>query len=197
MFKTKNELILLEYVCLDMQGTGPHNKETEEIFEIGAVVIKKGKIWKDTFHRHFKTQIPIPSFINRINSVDYSNSLSFIDKKDHEELSTFIGNRIIVVHNPYPERRLLGKIDKSNNRILILDTLKFAKNIFPNLNSYSLISLFKYLNIDNDSVNNSLSEAKATANVFLKLIDKLPENRQNLEYIAKICAHEIIKDKAV
>jgi DNA polymerase III subunit epsilon len=183
----------LNFVCLDINGTGPNHFEKEGIIEIGAVKIKKGKITKEKFFKKLNPEIEIPQFISVVHNIfekDVKDKPLF--KNIAEDFFSFLGQAILVCHNCSNEKRLLSKFAPNYDSLVFLDTVNIARNIFKNMQSYSLQSITKQLKIEvlsstkEVTYTSSLYEAEACAAVFKYLINELPKENQNLEYIKKI-----------
>jgi len=169
-----------EYIVLDLETTGLDPLK-DKIIEVGAVKINKDGIIS-TYSSFVNPKKNIPDYIVHLTSIsndDVKDAPLFKDIKD--DLLNFISTTTIVGQFINFDLSFLAQegIIFDND---ILDTREIAMITMPALSSFSLSNLIKELKINNDNPHKALSDAKATADVFLKLSKKL----NNADPITKI-----------
>lgn len=156
-----------EYIVLDLETTGldPAN---DKIIEIGAVKIRDDSVI-DEFSAFVNPGISIPDNISKLTGIvdsDVANAANLDEVQpglvDFVDTLPIVGQFISFD---------MGFLYENNIRFTnqIIDTRDLAMIILPTLSSYSLASLVTYLEIDNTNPHKALSDAKATADVFIKL----------------------------
>src|SRR5699024_5581033 len=94
------------------------------------------------------------------------------------EFYEFIKDTILVAHNASFD---IGFIRENFFKIGInitnpvLDTLGLTRALFPQLKSYKLDRVAKYLNVELKDHHRAVNDAEATANIFLKCLDALSD----------------------
>ena len=173
----KGQSINTEYCVLDIETTGLSFR-TEKITEIGVVKYKNGKIL-DQFECFVNPEKHIPEEITKITNItdDMVKDAETIDKV-MPKLLEFIGNDVLVAHNAsfdigfikyYAEN--LGY--KLNNTYI--DTLKLAKQLFPNYKKYKLGIIAENLNIKVEVAHRALDDVLTLIKVFEVMIQMLKE----------------------
>tara|TARA_Y100001970_G_scaffold137980_1_gene169730 strand:- start:13845 stop:16625 length:2781 start_codon:yes stop_codon:yes gene_type:complete len=156
-----------EYIVLDLETTGldPAN---DMIIEIGAVKIQDNQV-VDEFSSFVNPGVSIPDNISKLTGIydsDVANAAS-LDEVRHT-LEAFVGTFPIVGQFISFDMGFLYENDiRFANQTI--DTRDLAIILLPTLSSYSLASLVSYFEIDNVSPHKALSDAKATADVFINL----------------------------
>ena len=156
-----------EYIILDLETTGldPAN---DKIIEIGAVKIQDDNV-VDEFSAFVNPGISIPDNISKLTGIvdsDVVDAASLDEVKP--DLVDFVDTLPIVGQFISFDMSFLHE---NNIRFTnqVIDTRDLAMITLPTLSSYSLASLVAYLDIDNTNPHKALSDAKATADVFIKL----------------------------
>ncbi len=170
--------ILLEssFVSLDIESTS-FDSERGEIIEI-ALVRVEGSVITEKFTTLVKPIYHVPSRITQLTGI--TNAM-LVGKPNFESILPkvldFIGDSIIVAHNVEKDiefidkyyKQMYGKRFKHPN----ICTLQLAKNLIPNLSSYSLQDLASFFNIEVKRSHRALDDAETTALVFLELLNIL------------------------
>ncbi|HLR35760.1 MAG TPA: PolC-type DNA polymerase III [Tissierellales bacterium] len=172
-----NDDINNSYVVFDIETTGLSPKN-DRITEIGAVKIEDGKI-VDRYNQLVNPGVPIPEKIVELTGI--SDELVKNEPKVNEilpEFYEFIKDTILVAHNASFD---IGFIRENFFKIGInitnpvLDTLGLTRALFPQLKSYKLDRVAKYLNVELKDHHRAVNDAEATANIFLKCLDALSD----------------------
>jgi len=158
----------VEFAILDIETSGGKPKDSR-IIEI-AIIIHDGKNVIDTYETLINPEKKIDWFVQKLTGIkdkDVVDSPVFSDVAD--KILSILKDRIFVAHNisfDYPivrnEFTRLG-IDV---RLPHMCTIEASKVLIPNLDSYGLKNLTKYLEIDLDNHHRAMDDTLATARIF-------------------------------
>jgi DNA polymerase-3 subunit epsilon/ATP-dependent DNA helicase DinG len=174
------------YISLDLETTGL-NANSESIIEIGAVKFIENSVI-DEYQTFINPHRPIPNFIQHLTGISDSD-VQFAPTMPQilPELRDFLGDTPIIGQNIQFDLKFL---DNNNLNIspISYDTWDLASIFFPKLPEYSLSYLGQYFEIANQSPHRALEDAKATHQVFIKLINHIRHcDHKSLEYIINLC----------
>ncbi len=164
------------YVVFDLETTGS-SASKGGITELGAVKVFRGQVVEE-FSTLLNPGRPIEPFVVRLTGI--TNSM-VADAPDAAEVmprfEEFVEGSILVGHNVHFDcsfvaaaRESLGFAPLPNP---ILDTLKLSRFLVPGLGKYRLSSLVTHFGVRAMPNHRALSDAAATAEVFLKLLKML------------------------
>lgn len=163
-----------EYVIVDLETTGL-DIPSEEIIEIAAVKVRRGLI-VDQFSTLVACEKPIPCEIEELVGI---TDAMLVGQPSLAEAVTafadFSAGAELVAHNAAFDEAFLHKYWPDERKWL--DTLTLAQIAFPCAGSYSLVNLSAMLSISHDQAHRALSDALATAELFLQIdkkLDRLP-----------------------
>lgn len=175
IYNSKGGTIKDSFVVFDIETTGL-NKDTCSITEIGAVKVENGQIC-DYFSTFVNPQKPIPKNIQELTGI--TDSMVKNAPKEEDAVKTFLefskGSHL-VAHNA---RFDIGFIEKTAKEFNIpfdfsyLDTLMLARVLYPELSNHKLNVLSKHLNIMLRNHHRAVDDAKATAEIFVKMLENL------------------------
>ena len=179
------------YCVLDLETTG-FSFRTEKITEIGIMKIKNGVVL-DEFSCFVNPEKPIPQKVVEVTNItdDMVKDAETIDKVFPKMLE-FIGDSVLVAHNAdfdigflkYNAKELGYTLDNT-----YLDTLRLAKELFPDYKKYKLGIIAENLGIKVEVAHRALDDVDTTVKVFNVMIDMLKEKgAKKIEDIDKICA---------
>ena len=175
----------LQYVSLDLETTGLH-ANSDKIIEIGAIKCSYDSVI-DEYQTLIDPKRPIPELIQNLTGIS-EQDVKFKPTIEQviPELKSFIGDLPIVGQNIQFDLRFLSQ----NNAEFIqenYDTWELATVFFPNLPEYSLSYLGKYFQVDNQSPHRALEDAKATQQVFIKLLNHIRRcDHRSLQHIISL-----------
>lgn len=166
------------YVVVDIETTGV-NPLVDDIIEIGALKIVDDQI-VDTFQSFVKPTnsnynlSPFNIAICEIVPEMIENALP--EKEVIASFFDFVENYILIGHNIvsfdanflYDSIKYNLNLDMKND---FIDTLRLAKKLVPNLESYKLNSLIEQFGIKNKKPHQALSDCYATNSLYLYLRD--------------------------
>ena len=164
-------------VVLDFESTGL-NTGKARIIEIGAVKLESGEV-TDTFEMLVDPGQPVGPEITEITGI--SDAMLQGQPKAEEalpKLLEFIGDLPIAAHNAHFDASLLKAELKRLGMTLstpVMDTLAYARKLYPELKSFRLAALCKHLGVSLKNAHRAVHDAKATA---LCLKHMLEETRQ-------------------
>lgn len=177
------------FVVFDIETTG-FNKKEDQILEIGAVMIEKGKII-DRFSRFIDPQRPVPARITELTSITDEDVRG--QGTIQEVLPAFkewAGSSALVAHNAafdtgfiQNKNAQLGEAPMTNT---VVDTLELARGLFE-LRRYTLDSVAKHLDISLENHHRAVDDAEATAEIFIKCLALLRE--QGIEALSQVNAY--------
>lgn len=146
--------LLDDYVVYDIETTG-FNSENDEIIEIAAVKVSKGKI-VDKFQSLVRPTIEIPRKITKLTGI---TDLMVANACDITEVipkfQNFIGNSIVIGHNiktfdNYFIANVYSMCSLGELTNDYIDTLTIAKKLYPELLSKKVDTLIEHLHINLD-----------------------------------------------
>ena len=163
----ESKLNLKKFIAIDTETTGL-SAVKHKIIEIAAAKFSSGKVI-DTFSTLIDPRTAIPSKITDITgitSIMVQGKPSFPEIKN--QFLQFIGNEVLVFHNAPFDLKFLKK---SGVTIVneYFDTLKLARNKYPHLSNYKLLTLKRALNIAAGKEHRALSDAKAAGYIFINI----------------------------
>lgn len=166
-----------EYCVLDIETTGLSFR-TNKITELGAVIYKNGEIVEE-FEHFVNPEMPIPE---EVVEVTHITDEMVKDAPTIEEILPkfleFIGDRVIVAHNAdfdvgfikYYAEKLGYKLENT-----YIDTLRLAKDLFPDYKKYKLGIIAEKLGIKVDVAHRALDDVITLVKVFKVMIEMLKE----------------------
>ena len=174
---SKGQSIDTTYCVLDLETTG-FSAKTEKITEIGVMKVKDGKVL-DEFACFVNPEKPIPERVVEVTKItdDMVKDAETIDKV-FPKLLEFLGDSVLVAHNAEFDIGFL----KQNAEDLgyefdytYVDTLKMAKDIFPDFKKYNLGKIAEKLKIHVDVAHRALDDVDTTVKVMNVMMDILKE----------------------
>ena len=172
---SKGQSLDSDYVVFDIETTG-FSAEINNIIEIGAVKVSNGKI-VDKYSTFVNPKEPIPAKIEELTHINDKMVESYptIDVILPQFLE-FCKDCIMVAHNAdFDMSFIINKSEKLGiyNEYTIVDTVSMARIMLPHLNRYKLDTVAKELNVSLESHHRAVDDAGCTAEIFVKLIDRL------------------------
>ncbi|MFX3630727.1 MAG: ATP-dependent DNA helicase DinG [Ectobacillus sp.] len=168
------------YVVVDLETTGNAAKGgVDKITQIAAVVIEGGEI-HEIFATFVNPRKSIPPFIAELTGINddmvkYAPDFSHIAPMIIELLE----NSYFVAHNVQFDLNFLQEelraAGYSPLRCSTIDTVELARFLYPTADSYKLGDLAKYFQLEHDNPHRADSDAMVTAELFLKLCEKLKQ----------------------
>ncbi len=169
----------LDYVVVDVEATGaklPPNR----IIELGAYRIRGRKI-VDSFLTLVNPEIAIPRFVmtlTGINNEMVKNAPLFAEVAPR--WLEFVEDAVLIAHNaPFDTNFLNHEISRvyPGHRMINahLCTVTLSRHVVPGLTNYRLDTIADHFSIPILARHRAGSDALATAEIFLHLLDRLDE----------------------
>lgn len=177
VYDADTQTIDSDFVVFDIETTGLSSARNH-ITEIGAVKVQKGKI-TDRWSSFVNPEEPIPANIVKLTGI--TDEMVKDAPKIHEILGDFLEfckGCVLVAHNANFD---VGFIRTAAERLNILfdvcylDTLQLARCLYPELANHKLNNLAKHLSVALENHHRAVDDAKATADIFVKMLDDLRE----------------------
>ena len=174
---SKRQDIETTYCVLDLETTGLSFR-TEKITEVGIMKIKNGKVI-DTFETFVNPEKPIPYKVVEVTKItdDMVKDAPKIDEV-FPKILEFVGDSVLVAHNAdfdigflkYNASELGYKLENT-----YIDTLRLAKDLFPNYKKYKLGIIAENLGIKVEVAHRALDDVDTTVKVFNIMLKMLKE----------------------
>ena len=168
----------MRQIALDTETTGINTSDGHRIIEIGCIEMENRRITGKEFHCYINPEREIDEGATRVHGLTYEklkNEPLFKDIKS--DFMNFISGSELIIHNADFDVGFLNyelSLVKSSNVIedkaLVLDTLKMARNMHPGKKN-SLDALCNRYEIDRSmrQVHGALIDADLLAKVYLAM----------------------------
>ncbi len=175
-------------VVLDFESTGL-STATARIIEIGAVKLDKGTV-VDEFEELVDPGEPLKPKITEVTGI---TDVMLSGKPTAEvllpKLMEFIGDCPIAAHNSAFDGALLRAELKRLGRSYenpVLDTLTYARKLYPELKSFKLKNLCKHLGVSLKNAHRAVHDATATAHCLARMFEETRETRPEIETLTDL-----------
>ncbi len=141
--------IIDDYCVLDTETTGL-SAYYDEIIEIGILRVR-GNAIVDQYSQLIQPKYEIDDFITELTGITnemVAGMPSIMDVKD--VILSFIGSDIIVGHNTSFDMRFLNAGINHELSNHYMDTMQFARKLYPNLKHHRLSDMTEYLDLSNN-----------------------------------------------
>jgi DNA polymerase III epsilon subunit family exonuclease len=172
-----------DYVVFDVETTGP-KAPLGRIMEIGAYRVSAGRI-VDEFQTLVNPQTPIPPFISQLTGItnEMVATAPLFSEIAHEWLD-FADRAVLVAHNAEFDMRFVNyelSLVFPGRRMSNADlcTVSLARRAIPELSSHRLHSLARHFEIQFPRRHRAGDDARATAEVFILLLQLLHHDGVN------------------
>lgn len=168
------------YVVYDLETTGL-SSNYDEIIEVAAVKVKNG-VFIDEFSTYVKPKRDIPHHITELTGITNDDVRNAPDIKEViVKFRNFIDDAVLVAHNATFDNSYLYKNLKDHNlyegEIPTIDTMQLARVRYGDkLKTFNLKALTKYFDVELAQHHRAIYDAKATAEVFIRMLTDLKEN---------------------
>ncbi|HEY0262034.1 MAG TPA: exonuclease domain-containing protein [Chitinophagales bacterium] len=170
------------FAIVDVETTGSHKSE-EKITEI-AIIITDGKTVLSEFQSLVNPLRPIDPFVQQLTRITdkmVKNAPTFSEIA--EQVFGMLEGKYFVAHNAPFDWALVSRelaaagFSLNSSRI---DTVMYARKIFPNLESYALGKLCRHIGISLSDRHRAYGDTLATVKLFHLLLEK-DENQHYLK----------------
>ncbi len=166
------------FVVFDIESTGFY-KDTCRVIEIGAVKIKNGEII-DSWSTFVNPECKIPKEITELTSItDSQVKDAKVFSEQIDDFLAFCEGSVMVAHNANFDMGFMKEEAKRCGKSFdfpYLDTMVLARCMYKELHNHKLDTLCKHLKVINAHHHRAVDDAKATAEVFVKMLQTLNSN---------------------
>jgi DNA polymerase-3 subunit epsilon len=156
--------IVSDYCVLDTETTGL-SAYYDEVIEIGILRVRNGEI-TDRYEQLIKPENEIDGFITSLTGI--TNEM-VADKPAIEDVKSdvlaFLGSDIIVGHNTSFDVRFLAAGFHEDIANEYMDTMQFARKLYPDLPHHRLSDLSEYLHLTNNE-HRALADCVTTEELY-------------------------------
>lgn len=168
-----------KFVVVDLETTGNTHNKGDRIIQISAVTVENYQI-VDQFTSFVNPDVPIPPFIEELTGINeemLKNAPAFKDIAPI--IQSLLADSIFVAHNvPFDLGFLQSELNEAgffNAATETVDTVELSKVLIPDASSYKLSEMSEMLGFEHDNPHQADSDALATAELLLFLIEKMRE----------------------
>ncbi|MBB1295680.1 PolC-type DNA polymerase III [Pseudoalteromonas sp. SR41-4] len=176
---------VLDFIAVDVEGNG---QVQQEIIEL-AIVSSHQNTTLDTLSWLIRPITPVTEQAMRFHGITNEDLASSSTAEEiRSEVLEALGKGIVVGHNVSVDTRLIRKQFGEWGPLAIIDTIKLAKYVCPNLRSYSLDEMIKEfaLDIPASERHRAAGDARATAQLFNILLSKLKRSQRDVLTLSQI-----------
>ena len=180
-----------EFVVFDLETTGL-SKYSDKITEIGAVRVKDGEIIEE-FNELVNPEKLIPEKVIELTGI--TNEMVMDKAKIDEVLPRFLdfaGDAILVGQNSDFD---IGFVRENAHQLnlsfspIYMDTLPMARALFADMGRFSLDKIARKLNIPAFNHHRASDDARATAQIFIKMYEMIMKQNLDLSTINNLETH--------
>ena len=164
----------MKYAIVDLEATGTGS--TAKIIQVGIVILENGEI-KQTYQTDINPHEALEEHIKQLTGLSDQRLSQAPDfSQVAREIYELIEDAVFVAHNVKFDANLLAEslfwegFDLLSPRV---DTVELAQVVFPTYEKYGLSSLCELLEIPLEQAHTAISDAMATALLFLKIQEKI------------------------
>ncbi|MGB8002238.1 MAG: 3'-5' exonuclease, partial [Anaerobacillus sp.] len=167
------------FTVFDLETTGFYPALGDEVISIGAVKIDlvEGRVLEESLYRIVRPIHKVPRFVRQLTGLSIGEiraGCTFIEA--FEEFMSFSKGTTLIAHpvkfDVYFLQTLARKWNLADYLPPYLDSEALAKELFPQSNP-QLDSLIRKLNIERHERHHALNDARMTAELCLKMFDRL------------------------
>ncbi|MCK2000708.1 exonuclease domain-containing protein [[Brevibacterium] frigoritolerans] len=182
VYNNDNRPLSSDIVVYDVETTGFSSRH-DHIIELGAVKISNGVI-VDRFQKFVTSPKLINEKITKLTGI--TNQMLDEEGEDLksvlEEFNEFVGSAMYGAHNAYFDLHFLEsgymKAGLPVPKIVAIDTLKISRKVnTEGFKNHRLETLAKKFDISLENAHRACDDAEATGLVYLKMIEKLAEEK--------------------
>ncbi|MCQ9209887.1 exonuclease domain-containing protein [Granulicatella seriolae] len=162
---------------VDLETTGPKFEDGDRIIQFGCCLIENQQIIGE-YSFDINPGRPIPTAIQKLTGITNKQvSIAPYFEEVAELIYSILDGTVFVAHNLGFDYSFLVKSFEELASIPFeakgIDTVQLAQILMPTAQSYRLSDLSDFLNLTHDAIHTAASDAKATAELFLYLQEKL------------------------
>lgn len=166
-----------KYAVVDIETTGHSSSNGDRIIQLAIVFIEGNQI-VDKFSTFINPQKSIPLFIQDLTKIKNDDVVGApLFEQIGADILDKLQDHIFVAHNIHFDLSFLQselkRVGLPKLNCKTMDTVEFAKLMFPNLYSYKLQDIASELQIELHAAHRADDDALATAHLLLKCIQQL------------------------
>lgn len=173
----------MEFVALDLETTGL-SPQKNYILEIGALKVVDEEII-DTFETFLQCPVAIePRIVELTGITDEMVRDGMTEKEAVSKLLEFVGGRDILGHNIPFDYSFLMEAARRQGTVFeakLLDTLKIARKVLPEVEKKSLEYLCSYYHIHTKESHRALEDARAAYELYKILYQEFGQQKELFE----------------
>ena len=163
-----------KYAVVDLEATGAH--AMAEIIQVGIVIIENNQIVK-TYQTDVNPHEALTEHIIHLTGITDEQLAKAPDfSQVAQEIYHLISDCVFVAHNVKFDANLLAEklfLEGYELRTPLVDTVELSQVFYPTLEKYTLGHLADVLQLDLTDAHTAISDAYATAQLLLKLKEKM------------------------
>ncbi|CAM2782575.1 bifunctional DnaQ family exonuclease/ATP-dependent helicase [Streptococcus mutans] len=175
-FNVMTEKKTRKYAVVDLEATGASHSAS--IIQVGIVIIENEQIIQ-TYTTDVNPHKPLSKAIIRLTGITDAQLQQAPDFSEvAADIYHLIDDCVFVAHNVKFDANLLAEhLFLEGFELLTprVDTVELAQVFYPTFEKYSLGNLTELLKIDLSDAHTAIADAKATAELFLKLKQKMTD----------------------
>ncbi|MBQ9009953.1 MAG: PHP domain-containing protein, partial [Clostridia bacterium] len=177
VLRPDDRLLSGDIVVVDFETTGLNSKR-HRVMEIGAVRIRNGQIIEE-LSRFVNPCMPIPPEVSALTHITDS-MVRDAETADKEipRLLEFIGDAPFAAHNAKFDYAFLTEECKRLGieiSLPVIDTLEFARRLYPDMRSHKLGAVCKHLGVSLKNAHRAVHDAHATALCLNRMLSDCAE----------------------
>ncbi len=169
----------MDFVVVDVEATGGSPGSGSRITELAAVLVHNGELVAE-FETLVNPEQPIPESVTSLTNITdemVADAPRFSEVAD--KFQALLEGAVFVAHNAHFDWDFLraefrrcrsGRLDGSP-----ICTLRLARKLHPELERKNLRALADYYSIDSEGWHRAGPDARTTARVFVRFLDRLAE----------------------
>ncbi|MBW5445093.1 3'-5' exonuclease [Cohnella sp. CFH 77786] len=173
----------MEAVVFDLETTGFHPYNGDEIISIGGVCIKGGEFQEiEPFYRLVNPKRKIPKHIVELTGItnEMAQEAGDLMQVLHDFMD-FTGKRVLIAHGSGHDKQFLNaalwRTSKVNLTHRVVDTMMIAKWLDPKRGEYGLDELLESYGIEITERHHALHDSMMTAKLYFTFL-KMIQSRQ-------------------
>ncbi|QUV85343.1 PolC-type DNA polymerase III [Chloracidobacterium aggregatum] len=172
-------LLECRFAVVDVETTG-RRAEQERITEVACVTIERGRI-TETFASLVNPGVPIPPLITALTGIsDELVATAPPFAAIAAEMRQRLSQTVFVAHHASFDRKFLtAELRRADETFVwtapTLCTVQLARQLVPGLDNYRLDTVTAHFRISNPARHRASGDALATAQLFLRLLERLIE----------------------
>ncbi|MBN2984779.1 MULTISPECIES: exonuclease domain-containing protein [Cohnella] len=167
----------LETVVFDLETTGFHPYNGDEILSIGGVLTKGGELQDaEPFYTLVNPKRKVPRHITELTGItnEMAENAPELVQGLHDFMD-FAGKRVLIAHGSGHDKQFLNaalwKTSKINLTHRVLDTMMVAKWLEPKRMSYGLDELLETYHVEVTVRHHALHDSVMTAKLWFRLLE--------------------------